>query len=142
MSTNDAVPAGTDLAAGHATVLCLDDDEAVLDLLEAFLPREGPFDVCTTTDPARAAQLIGRGRVDLVVSDYEMGPTTGLEFLDRVREVDPDLPFVLFTSHGTAELAAEAGAAGVTRLVEKGGPDRLEHLADCLVDALDVPGDH
>lgn len=123
MSTNDAVAAGTDPAVtGDVTVLCLDDDEAVLDLLVAFLSREGPFDVHTTTDPATAVQAVSRGRVHLVVSDYEMGPTTGLEFLERVGTHDGDLPFVLFTSHGTSELAATARAAGVTRFVRKGGP--------------------
>lgn len=140
MSTNDAVADGADPAVtGDATVLCLDDDEAVLDLLEAFLPREGPFDVRTTTDPSTAVEAVSRGRVDLVVSDYEMGPTTGLEFLERIRTHDSDLPFVLFTSHGTGELAAAARAAGVTRFVQKGSTDQLAHLADCLVDALDAP---
>lgn len=118
-------------------VLCLDDDEAVLELLEAFLPREGPFDVRTTTDPDRGFELVAGGSVDLVVCDYKMDTCSGVEFLQRVRANDFDLPFVLFTGHGTEEVFEAAQSAGATDFVRKGGPDRLDALAASLASASD-----
>lgn len=113
----------------RSTVLCLDDDETVLELLKAFLPRQGPFEVRTTTDLDCGFELVVGGTADLVVCDYEMGTCSGIDFLERVREYDDELPFVLFTGHGTEELFDAARSAGATALVRKGGPERLDALA-------------
>lgn len=119
----------------RSTVLCLDDDEAVLELLEAFLPRQGEFEVQTTTDPDRGFELVADGAADLVVCDYKMRTCSGIEFLRRVRREGHDLPFVLFTGHGTDEVANAAAAAGATDFVRKGGPERLEDLVASLAAA-------
>lgn len=119
-------------------VLCLDDDETVLELLSAFLPLQGPYDVTTTTDPDRGLELVAAGAADLVVSDYKMERCSGIAFLERVRSLDADLPFVLFTGHGTADVRRAARSAGATDLVRKGGHARLEDLAASLDDASDA----
>lgn len=119
------------------SVLCLDDDEAVLELLAAFLPRQGPFDVTTTTDPDRGVQFVTEGAADLVVSDYRMETCSGIEFLERVRSVDAELPFVMFTGHGTDEILRAARSAGATEFVRKGGTERLDTLVSTLTAVSD-----
>lgn len=118
-----------------STVLCVDDDEAVLELLEAFLPRQGPFEVRTTTDPDRGFELVADGGADLVVCDYKMETCSGVDLLKRLRGSGHELPFVLFTGHGTDEVTTAATSAGATALVRKGGPERLEALAASLSEA-------
>jgi len=79
--------------------------------------------VSAVIEMAAAAGLdrLERERFDAVVSDYEMPGMDGIEFLGRVRERDPELPFVLFTGRGSEDLASRAIAAGVTEYVRKGG---------------------
>lgn len=119
----------------RSTVLCLDDDEAVLELLAAFLPRQGAYEVRTTTDPDRGFELVDDGSADLIVCDYKMGSCSGIDFLRRVRSEGHDLPFVLFTGHGTEEVSTAAARAGATDFVRKGGPERLAELVESLAAA-------
>ena len=93
----------------------------VLDLLECALPSVGAFEVEGYTDPDAALDRIRSGDVDCVISDYEMPGMDGFDLLERVREVDPELPFVLYTGHGSEEIASEAVSRGVTDYVRKDG---------------------
>ena len=58
---------------------------------------------------------------DCIVSDYDMPGLDGLELLQEIRTDYPDLPFVLFTGHGSEAIASEAITAGVTEYLQKGG---------------------
>lgn len=54
------------------------------------------------------------GPVDCVVSDLTLVDGDGIELLERLREHDADLPFVLFTADGSEQAASRAIGAGVT----------------------------
>jgi PAS domain S-box-containing protein len=111
-------------------VLHVDDDGSLLGLASAMLERRG-FDVVTATDVERALDVLDSEPVDCVISDYQMPDRNGLEFLERVREQDPALPFVLFTGKGSEEVASDAIAAGVTDYLQKRtAPGQFEELAD------------
>ena len=105
--------------ADRSTVVCVDDDELVLDLLEAALPRIGTFEVEGFTDAGAALARIREGGVDCVVSDYEMPGLDGFALLKRVRAFDPDLPFILYTGRGSEEIASDALSRGVTDYLRK-----------------------
>ena len=119
-------------------LLHVDDDASFLALVETFLDRlDVSCSVRTETDPERALAE-GIAEVDCVVSDYEMPTIDGLEFLDRVRERRPDLPFVLFTGRGSEEIASDAISAGVTDYLQKGGgTDQYEMLANRVRNAVE-----
>jgi len=104
-----------------ATVVCVDDDPLILDLLETMLERTGAFDVEGFTDPDEALDGICGGDVDCVVSDYEMQGLDGFDLLERVRAFDPDLPFILYTGRGSEEIAGDAISMGVTDYLRKEG---------------------
>ena len=104
----------------RSTVVCVDDDPQVLDLLETTLPRVGPFEVEAFADPEAALSRVRVGGVDCVVSDYEMPGLDGFDLLRRVREFDPELPFVLYTGRGSEEVASDAISMGVTDYLRKG----------------------
>ncbi|MFC7196509.1 response regulator [Halosimplex aquaticum] len=119
-------------------VLHVDDDRDLGGLVAAALEREDDrFDVLTATDPDDALTLLDEERVDCVVSDYDMPGQTGIEFLETVRERDPDLPFVLYTGKGSEEVASEAISAGVTDYLQKGtGTDQYALLANRIENAV------
>ncbi|MEF8843390.1 MAG: response regulator [Haloarculaceae archaeon] len=111
-------------------VLHVDDDEPLLGLASTMLERRG-FEVVTATDVDQALGVLDSEPVDCVVSDYQMPDRNGIEFLELVRERDPERPFVLFTGEGSEEVASDAIAAGVTDYLQKRtAPDQFEELAD------------
>ncbi|MFD1646051.1 PAS domain S-box protein [Haloarchaeobius litoreus] len=105
-------------------VLHVDDDPQFAALVSAFLERRGErFRVHTETDPETVLSLIQDGETafDCIVSDYDMPGLDGLELLEQIRVDHPDLPFVLFTGHGSEAIASDAITAGVTEYLQKGG---------------------
>jgi PAS domain S-box-containing protein len=101
-------------------VLHVDDDPEVAELTATFLEREdGGLHVETASGADEGLRRLRSGRFDCVVSDYDMPGRNGIELLRSVREVDGDLPFVLYTGKGSEEVASEAISAGVTDYLQK-----------------------
>jgi signal transduction histidine kinase/FixJ family two-component response regulator len=131
---------GSDPAGGGPRrVLFVDDEPGAADLAATHVERlvDG-IETVTFTAPDDALAAVETERVDCVVSDFDMPGSDGLELLTAVREVDPGMPFVLFTGKGSEEIASEAISAGVTDYLQKGaGRDRYEMLANSVENALD-----
>ena len=120
------------------TVLHVDDEPAYGDLVARFLDDHSE-DITATCETSAAAALatLDAERVDCIVSDYQMPSMDGLAFLERVRERDPAVPFVLFTGKGSEAIASEAIAAGVTDYIQKrGGSGQFELLANRIQNAV------
>jgi PAS domain S-box-containing protein len=118
-------------------VLHVDDDADFAELTAAFLGRE--FEVETATSAAEALdRLRDAADHDCVVSDYDMPGRDGLAFLEEVRELDPEMPFVLFTGKGSEEVASEAISKGVTDYLQKTGQsETYEMLAKRIENAVE-----
>jgi CheY-like chemotaxis protein len=71
-----------------STILVVDDEQSMLEVLSEMLVREG-YSVETTSDANKAIVLVGQGSIDLVISDLKMEPMDGLELLRRLKRVDP-----------------------------------------------------
>jgi PAS domain S-box-containing protein len=121
-------------------VLHVDDSPAFLDVSADVLGREHEQISLRTAMSARDAldrHIDGGETVDCIVSDYDLPEMDGLAFLERVRERDPDLPFILFTGKGSEGVASEAFAAGATDYLRKQpGRDQYAVLANRIEDAV------
>jgi PAS domain S-box-containing protein len=119
-------------------VLHVDDDLEFADLTAEFLHRESDrMTAVTVRSPAEARQYLADETVDCIVSDYEMAPEDGIEFLESVREEYPDLPFILFTGRGSEAIASEAISAGATDYLQKGtGTSQYAVLANRIENAV------
>lgn len=120
------------------SVLCVDDEPGMAELIKTFL--EGANEGLTVTTATTATEAMAEydvGTFDCIVSDYDMPEVDGLAFLDLVRADHPDLPFVLFTGRGSEEIASEAISAGVTDYMQKTlGTDQYQVLARRLRNAV------
>ncbi|MFC7186340.1 GAF domain-containing protein [Halorubrum yunnanense] len=135
----DAFRGSEPAGGGPRRVLFVDDEPGAADLAATHVERlvDG-IETVTYTAPDDALAAVEAGRVDCVVSDFDMPGSDGLELLTDVRAVDPGVPFVLFTGKGSEEIASEAISAGVTDYLQKGaGRDRYEMLANSVANALD-----
>jgi PAS domain S-box-containing protein len=119
-------------------VLLVDDEPQFADLAAKRLEEEGPIRVSTATDPLEGLDVVSNRQIDCIVSDYGMPEMDGLEFLERVREQDPDRPFILLTARGSEEVASKAITAGVTDYFRKGlDRDQYALLANRIENAVE-----
>ena len=92
-------------------VLVVDDDSAILEVLEMRLTAMG-FDVTATGDPHEARRYVEGGRFDLALVDLRMEPMDGIRLMESLHERQPRLPVLIMTAHGTIETAVEAVQRG------------------------------
>ena len=92
---------------GAETILVVDDDEDILDLIERHLSNRG-YEVLTAYDGEQAISLLDKLTFDLVITDLKMPKFDGMEVLRRAKENDPNIEVVILTGHGTMDSVVEA----------------------------------
>jgi PAS domain S-box-containing protein len=119
-------------------ILHVDDEPDFTDLTKSVLQNEdNQFVVETATRAEEGLARVEEYRPDCIVSDYNMPEMNGLEFLGRVREEYPYLPFILFTGQGSEDVASNAIAADATDYLQKGsGSEKFELLANRIRNAV------
>jgi PAS domain S-box-containing protein len=112
-------------------ILHVDDDPDIIDLTAEFLTHDtDQFTVESALSGAEGLEQV-TSEIDCIVSDYDMPGMNGLEFLEAVRQRQPDLPFILFTGKGSEEVASEALTLGATDYLQKGtGTDQYDLLVN------------
>lgn len=110
----------------------MDDEPGFSELVKEFLEiADSTFSIQCATCVDDAMSILHNAEVDCIVSDYDMPGEDGIEFLERVREEYPNIPFVLFTGYGSEDIASEAISAGVTEYQQKeSGTDQYKILAN------------
>jgi DNA-binding NtrC family response regulator len=91
-----------------ASVVIVDDEEMVITSLRALLQLETEHDVHAFTDPAEAVVFLEGNTVDVCVSDYLMPGMTGIQFLIRAKQLQPETSRVLLTGHADKQSAITA----------------------------------
>jgi len=81
-------------------VLCVDDDEMILDLTRMALEREG-FRVLTAACGLAALKAFASNPVDAVILDYEMPGMNGAQVALEMKRINPNIPKMLFSSSST-----------------------------------------
>lgn len=111
-------------------VLLVDDQPHFADLAKTFLERkEDRITVDTVTSAAAGLSALEETDYDCIVSDFEMPQTNGVEFFERTRERDIELPFILFSAKNEREIKRKAELGGVTAYLQKGGEEVFADLA-------------
>jgi putative two-component system response regulator len=116
-------------------VLIADDDQMIRSFLREALRHAG-YDVVAAADGAEAIrQLEEDGSFDLVVTDFSMPRSTGIEVIAHALQIDPTLPCVIVTAYHDLDLAMRAMRAGAVGFIPK--PFRAEHLVTVCERALE-----
>lgn len=120
-----------------ADILVVDDEADIRELVSGLLEDEG-HSVRTAADSEQALAAIRARKPSLLVLDIWMqgGGMDGLELLDLVKELDPDLPVVMISGHGTIETAVSALRRGAYDFIEK--PFKSDRLLLVIERALEA----
>lgn len=100
------------------TILIVDDEKNYLTILSAILEDEG-LEVLTALGGQEALEIHKTSDLDLILTDMKMPTMDGIELLENLKSVDPDLPVIMMTAHGTVDKAVEAMQKGAYTYVLK-----------------------
>lgn len=115
-------------------ILLVDDEEELRRSTAQALELSG-FNVQTLSSAEQALELAGYAFDGVIVSDIRMPGMDGMTLLQRIRELDAEIPVILVTGHGDVQLAVKAMREGAYDFLEK--PFTTAHLAGVLRRALD-----
>jgi len=118
-------------------VLHVEDDPQYLEMVEGFLTEHIPdAEIIKTTNVDEALDIISEKDIDCILSDFQMPETDGIKFLEEVRSINENLPFILLTGKGSEEIASKAISKGATDYFRKGSRSNFELLAKRLENAI------
>lgn len=103
-----------------ARVVIVDDEEMVITSVRAYLELETEFEIHGFTEPEQAVKHMESHLVDIAVSDYLMPRMSGIQFLARAKQIQPEASRVLLTGHADKQSAIQAiNEVGLYQYVEK-----------------------
>lgn len=115
-------------------ILVIDDERAIRNTLKDILSFEG-FEVDEAADGVEGLEKIKANDYSCILCDVKMPKMDGLEVLDKVKEIKPDIPFVVISGHGNIETAVDAVKKGAFDFIAK--PPDLNRLLITIRNAMD-----
>jgi two-component system cell cycle sensor histidine kinase/response regulator CckA len=89
--------AAVDLASQRAVLLCIDDNEDVLECEKSFLESFG-YTVLTAPSGGKGLEMASKNSVDVVILDYFMPEMNGHEVAVEMRRLKPEAPIILVSA--------------------------------------------
>ena len=123
----------------HGSILVVDDERHVSDLLQEFFVDLG-YSVDVAATGGEALRRAGVKRPDAVILDMHLPDTTGDQLLRQLRTLDQSLPIVMLSGEIDDDLARRTLAAGATCYLRK--PFDFEDLERTITDAVEASRDH
>jgi DNA-binding NtrC family response regulator len=90
-------------------ILVVDDDKSICRWLSAVLTAEG-YECLAARSIEEAEPLLQKGRIDLALLDIYIGQSNGLEFLEKLKTLQPECKCVVMTAHASVETVARSVA--------------------------------
>ncbi|HEY1201204.1 MAG TPA: sigma-54 dependent transcriptional regulator, partial [Niastella sp.] len=117
-----------------SNILIIDDEKAIRKTLSEILSYEG-YKIEEAGDGEEGLKKFKEKAYDVVLCDIKMPKLDGIEFLDKAREANPDVPVIMISGHGTIETAVEAVKKGAYDYISK--PPDLNRLLITIRNAMD-----
>jgi len=115
------------------SALIVDDEPMVLDSLRLLLNRFG-YHAIPCASGVEAIREFGRQKVDVVLSDVRMSGMSGLELLEELKEMNPEVPVILITAHAELDVAIESVKKGAFDFIVKPyRPEQISHSVEKAV---------
>jgi DNA-binding NtrC family response regulator len=115
------------------SILVVDDEEIMREILDALLSREG-YDVRLAADAAQGLDLARAMPFDAAIFDMMMPGMDGISMLDELKKIDDDLPVLMITAFASVENAITAMKRGAFDYITK--PFKNDEVLVVLRNAL------
>jgi two-component system response regulator PilR (NtrC family) len=120
-------------AEAAPTILVVDDELSMRQLLELMLVREG-YQVTCAESGRKAVELVEKNRYELLLCDIRLGDISGLEVLRACKKTQPGTVVIVISAYASTETAVEAMNEGAYDYVPK--PFNKDELLETLAKAL------
>ncbi|SKA40855.1 DNA-binding transcriptional response regulator, NtrC family, contains REC, AAA-type ATPase, and a Fis-type DNA-binding domains [Chitinophaga eiseniae] len=117
-----------------ANILIIDDEKSIRKTLTEILSYEG-YKVEEAADGLEGFKMFQAKQYDAVLCDIKMPKMDGLEFLEKAREINQDVPIIMVSGHGNIDTAVDAVKKGAYDYISK--PPDLNRLLITLRNAMD-----
>ena len=115
------------------TILVTDDEKSIRNSLREILEFEN-YSVLEADGGEAALAQVRDKAIDLIILDIKMKGMDGIEVLEKVKEIQPNVPVIMISGHGTIKIAVEATKIGAFDFIEK--PPDLNRLLISVRNAL------
>lgn len=117
-----------------ASILIIDDERSIRNVLKDILGNEG-HQITEASDGEEGLQKFKAAVYDMVLCDIKMPKLDGIEFLQKAKEVNIDIPIIMISGHGNIDTAVDAVKKGAFDYIAK--PPDLNRLLITIRNALD-----
>jgi len=114
------------------SILIVDDEDAQRSILKGYLEKKG-YKIFSASSGTEGIKAVKNNLIDIVLSDFKMPDKTGLEVLEKVKKINPEISFVILTAYGTIEDAVKAMRLGAFDYISK--PVDLDEL-DLMIERI------
>lgn len=116
-------------------ILIVDDYTQLVGFLEEKLTAEG-YSVTTCSSGKESLEVISTGFIGVILLDVRLPDISGLDLLDQINKISPDLPVIIITAHATVDMAVQATRRGGFDFIAKGS-DLLKRLSVSVKNAFE-----
>ncbi|HPE83993.1 MAG: sigma-54-dependent Fis family transcriptional regulator [Aequorivita sp.] len=117
-------------------ILIIEDEAAIRRVLVKILSEENQgYEVFEAEDGLAGMEIIKKEDFDLVLCDIKMPKMDGVEVLEAVKKIKPEIPMVMISGHGDLETAVNTMKMGAFDYISK--PPDLNRLLNTVRIALD-----
>jgi len=113
-------------------ILIIDDEAAQRDILTGYLKKKG-YKIFSASSGKEGILITKNNAVDIILSDYKMPDLNGIEILEQVKKLNPEISFMIVTAYGTVENAVKAMRLGAFDYISK--PVDLDEL-DLMIERI------
>jgi DNA-binding NtrC family response regulator len=116
------------------SILIIDDEKSIRKTLTEILSYEG-YKIEEAADGEEGLKRFKEKNFDIVLCDIKMPKLDGIEFLEKAKEINDEVPIIIISGHGNIETAVEAVKKGAYDYISK--PPDLNRMLITLRNAMD-----
>lgn len=114
-------------------ILIVDDEKNYPTIIGELLREEG-YSSFTASSGMEALDILKNEIIDLVLTDVTMPGMSGIQLLEQIKEINPDIPVIIMTAYGSVEKAVEAMHKGAYTFILKPfeNQELIAHIAKAI----------